>query len=89
MSKLTRQEIDQRQTLKNVMENDMFSKAMDDVRREVADQILRSNDPAERERLYFEGQLINRMQARLESYANDLLFVEKPNFTEKPKEFSV
>jgi hypothetical protein len=73
---LTSEAIDRRRTLKNVMEGELFADAMEEVRQEIADQILKSNDSATRERLYHQASVLTQVQNRLESYVNDLLFLE-------------
>lgn len=76
-SKLTDYDITKRQTLKNVMEHELFAEAMNDVKLGLASAMLRSNDPAERERIYCQSLLLNNLQSTLESYVNDLLFLEQ------------
>jgi len=77
MSNLNHEEIRKRETLKKVLEDEMFAQAMYDVRRDLADQMMRTNDTAEREKLFYEGQLLNRLQSKLTEYTNELLFLEQ------------
>jgi hypothetical protein len=77
MSKLPPEEIRKREVLKTLLDDELFAQAMYDVRRDLADQMLRTNDAAEREKLFYESQLMNRLQNKLTEYTNELLFLKK------------
>ena len=76
MSNLTHEEIRKREALKNVMEGEMFKQALYDVRQQLGEEMLRTNDSAERERLFLESKLLNRIESKLTEYTNELLFLE-------------
>ena len=75
--KLTHEEIRKREELKRLIESEMFGQAMFDVRQQLGEEMLRTNDSAQREKLWMESQLMNRLQSKLTEYANELLFLKK------------
>jgi len=77
MTKLTGEEIEKREALKRLMQDDMFALAIEDIKKQIGADILKENDPGNRERLYFEASLLNRLQSTLESYVTDLLFLKQ------------
>jgi len=77
MTNLSHEEVRKREVLKTLLEDEMFAQAMYDVRRDLADQMLRTNDSAERDRLFHESQLMNRLESKLTEYTNELLFLKK------------
>ena len=77
MSNLTHEEIRKREELKRLIESEMFGQAMFDVRQQLGEEMLRTNDSAQREKLWMESQLMNRLQSKLTEYANELLFLKK------------
>ena len=77
MSDLSHEEIRKREELKRLLESEMFGQAMYDVRQQLGEEMLRTNDSAQREKLWMESQLMNRLQSKLTEYANELLFLKK------------
>jgi hypothetical protein len=77
MNKLAGDEIRKREALKAAMDNELFKEALFDVKRKLADEAMRSNDRDTREKLYFEAQLLNRLEATLTEYCTELLFLEQ------------
>jgi len=77
MSDLTHEEIRKREELKRLLESEMFGQAMYDVRQQLGEEMLRSNDSAQREKLWMESQLLTRIQSKLTEYSNELLFLKK------------
>jgi hypothetical protein len=77
MNKLTGEEIQKREILKKVMDSDLFKEALFDVKRQIADDMLRSNDPAARERLYCQGLVLDRVVSCLDTYTTELLFLDQ------------
>jgi len=75
--KLNDLEIQKRQTLKSVMDNSLFKQALDDVRLAYGQEVLKSSDPATRDRLIAEAHVLTRVENQLDSYINDLLFLEQ------------
>jgi len=75
--KLTHEEVRKREALKTLLDSELFGQAMFDVRQQLGEEMLRTNDSAQRERLFQESQLMNRLQSKLTEYANELLFLKK------------
>jgi hypothetical protein len=49
---------------------------MFDVRQGLGEEMLRTNDSAQRERLHLEASLLTRIQSKLTEYSNELLFLK-------------
>jgi hypothetical protein len=77
MSTLTHEEIRKRENLKQLMDSELFGQALYDVRQALGEEMLRTNDSAQRERLHLEASLLTRIQSKLTEYANELLFLKK------------
>jgi len=77
VSKLTHEEIRKREVLKEVMSSELFGQALFEVRQQLGEEMLRTNDSAERERLHAEAMLLNRIQGKLTEYTNELMFLKK------------
>lgn len=77
MSKLNSDEINKRENLRSLMATELFKEAVFDVKRSIADEMLRTNDVATRERLYCMGQTLDRVVNTLTEYTNELLFLEQ------------
>jgi len=77
MSNLSHEEIRKREDLKKLLESELFGQAMFDVRQQMGDEMLKTNDMATRERLHMEANLLNRLQGRLTEYSNELMFLKK------------
>jgi len=75
--KLNDLEIQKRQTLKSVLDHVLFKQAIDDIRQDYGQEVLKSNDPVARDRLIAEAHVLTRVENQLESYVNDLLFLEQ------------
>jgi hypothetical protein len=75
--KLTFEEIHKRENLKKLLDSELFGQAMYDVRQALGEEMLRTNDSAQREKLHLEASLLNRLQSRLTEYTNELLFLKK------------
>jgi hypothetical protein len=74
---LTHEEIRKREELKKLVESELFGQAMYDVRQGLGEEMLRTNDSAQREKLHLESQLLTRLQGKLTEYCNELLFLEQ------------
>jgi len=77
MSNLSHEEIRKREDLKKLLESELFGQAMYDVRQQMGEEMLKTNDMATRERLHMEASLLNRLQGRLTEYSNELMFLKK------------
>jgi hypothetical protein len=63
--------------LREVADNPFFGLAVDELRRELADQIADEMDPVKAGALRAERAALNSIRGRIESYLNDLMVVEK------------
>jgi hypothetical protein len=63
--------------LREVADNPFFGLAVDELRRELADQIADEMDPVKAGALRAERAALTLVYGRIESYLNDLLVVEK------------
>jgi len=77
MVTLTHEEIRKRELLKQLLDSELFGQAMYDVRQQLGEQMLRTNDSGERDKLHLEANLLNRIESKLTEYSNELLFLKK------------
>ena len=75
--KLNDLEIQKRQTLKSIMDHSLFGQAIDDVRQAYGQEVLKATSQADVMRLIAEANVLTRVENTLESYINDLLFLEQ------------
>lgn len=74
---LTHEEIRKRENLKTLMDTELFQQALYDVRQQMGNEMLKTNDSATREKLHLEASLLSRLESRLTEYSNELLFLKK------------
>lgn len=63
--------------LRQATDHPFFGQAIDDLKRELADQIADEMDPIKAAALRAERFALQRMRDRIESYLNDLMMVER------------
>jgi hypothetical protein len=72
-SHLTQQELFQRSALQAAMEQPLFSRALNDVYTELAEEMLITKDSSARDELYHIGVALKKVENKLKSYLNDLI----------------
>ena len=63
--------------LRETMDNPFFGQAVEELRRELADEIADCVDPVKAGALRAERVALTRLAARIETYTNELMIVEK------------
>lgn len=63
--------------IKLLLQAALFKDAVAAVKTAMAQEMLEADKPEERERIYYENQAFDKLLDRLQSYANEVVMIEK------------
>lgn len=68
---------EQKSIIKDLLVNEMFKKAIKEVKDDISAELFITSDRDKRDVLYYEMKVIDLVMGRLQSYANDIIMEKK------------
>lgn len=68
---------EQKAIIRDLLANELFKRAITEVKKDISDELFINSDRDKRDSLYYEMKVVDLVLGRLQSYANDLIMEKK------------